>query len=164
MPKKSTQTPLARQILRDPVHFLAFGFGSGLSPKAPGTAGTVAAIPLFLLLQGLPLWSYLLITALVVAVGIWLCGESSRRLGVHDHPGIVWDEIAGFLITLIAAPAGWIWIIVGFALFRLFDILKPWPIGWLDKHLEGGIGIMLDDVLAGIYALIVLQALAWWLI
>ncbi|MCG5516866.1 MULTISPECIES: phosphatidylglycerophosphatase A [unclassified Ectothiorhodospira] len=164
MPKKSTQTPSARQILRDPVHFLAFGFGSGLSPKAPGTAGTVAAIPLFLLLQGVPLWAYLLITALVVAVGIWLCGESSRRLGVHDHPGIVWDEIAGFLITLIAAPAGWIWIIVGFALFRLFDILKPWPIGWLDKHLEGGTGIMLDDVLAGIYALIVLQALAWWLI
>ncbi|AHK79199.1 phosphatidylglycerophosphatase [Ectothiorhodospira haloalkaliphila] len=164
MPNKSTQTPPARQILRDPVHFLAFGFGSGLSPKAPGTAGTVAAIPIFLLLQGLPLWAYLLITALVVAVGIWICGESSRRLGVHDHPGIVWDEIAGFLITMIAAPAGWIWILVGFLLFRLFDILKPWPIGWLDKHLEGGTGIMLDDVLAGIYALIVLQALAWWLI
>ncbi|MFP4243754.1 MAG: phosphatidylglycerophosphatase A [Ectothiorhodospira sp.] len=163
MAAASPQTPPAASILRDPVHLLAFGFGSGLSPRAPGTAGTLAAVPLFLLLQGLPLWTYLLVTTLAAVAGVWLCGESARRLGVHDHPGIVWDEIVGLWITLIAVPAGWPWILAGFVLFRLFDILKPWPIGWLDRHMGGGIGIMLDDVLAGLYALGVLQGLAWFL-
>ncbi|MBK1691583.1 phosphatidylglycerophosphatase A family protein [Ectothiorhodospira mobilis] len=165
MAAASPQTPPAASILRDPVHLLAFGLGSGLSPRAPGTAGTLAAVPLFLLmLQGLPLWAYLLVTALAALAGIGLCGESARRLGVHDHPGIVWDEFVGLWITLIAVPAGWSWILAGFVLFRLFDILKPWPIGWLDRHLGGGIGIMLDDVLAGLYALGVLQGLAWFLL
>lgn len=150
-----------RRVLTDPVHFLAFGFGSGLSPKAPGTAGTVAAIPLYLLLSGLPLWGYLLATLIVIGVGVWLCGESSRRLGVHDHPGIVWDEFAGFLVTMIAAPAGWVWVLAGFILFRIFDVLKPWPIGWLDRRVEGGFGIMVDDLLAGVYALVILQLLAF---
>ncbi|MDD3518291.1 MAG: phosphatidylglycerophosphatase A [Chromatiales bacterium] len=155
--------PPARTVLTDPVHFLAFGFGSGLSPVAPGTFGTLAAIPLWWLVQGLPLWTYLLITLLVTLVGFWLCGESARRLDVHDHPGIVWDEIAGFLVTMIAAPAGWPWLLAGFLLFRLFDIVKPWPARWFDRRLHTGAGIVLDDVVAGLYAFLVLQGAAWWI-
>lgn len=152
---------LNRTVLTSPVHFLAFGFGSGLSPKAPGTMGTLAAIPLYLLLMNLPLTGYLLMVLLISVVGIWICGESSRRLGVHDHGGIVWDEFAGFLLTMTAAPQGWAWIVLGFALFRLFDIWKPWPVRVADRQLHGGLGIMLDDILAGIYAWLVLQAVAY---
>ncbi|QTR52343.1 phosphatidylglycerophosphatase A [Thiothrix unzii] len=152
---------LNRTVLTSPVHFLAFGFGSGLSPKAPGTMGTLAAIPLYLLLMNLPLTSYLLAVLLISVAGIWICGESSRRLGVHDHGGIVWDEFAGFLLTMTAAPQGWAWIVLGFALFRLFDIWKPWPVRVADRQLHGGLGIMLDDILAGIYAWLVLQAVAY---
>ncbi|QTR49808.1 phosphatidylglycerophosphatase A family protein [Candidatus Thiothrix anitrata] len=152
---------LARTVLTSPVHFLAFGFGSGLSPKAPGTVGTLAAIPLYLLLMNLPLTGYLLAVLLISVAGIWICGESSRRLGVHDHGGIVWDEFAGFLLTMTAAPQSWAWIVLGFALFRLFDIWKPWPVRVADRQLHGGLGIMLDDILAGIYAWLVLQAVAY---
>lgn len=151
----------AKTVFSSPVHFLAFGFGSGLSPFAPGTAGTLAAIPLYLLLAPLPLWGYLLAALAVSVVGVWICGESSRRLGVHDYGGIVWDEFAGFLLTMTAAPAGWVWVVVGFFLFRLFDVWKPWPIRVIDRDLQGGLGIMLDDILAGIYAFLVLQLLAW---
>jgi phosphatidylglycerophosphatase A len=149
-----------KTVFASPVHFLAFGFGSGLSPKAPGTMGTLAAIPLYLLLAGLPLWGYMLAVVLVSLAGIWICGESSRRLGVHDHGGIVWDEFAGFLLTMAAAPPGWAWIMLGFALFRLFDIWKPWPIRVADRQVHGGLGIMLDDWLAGVYAWLVLQLVA----
>jgi phosphatidylglycerophosphatase A len=93
-------------------------------------------------------------------VGVWVCDTASRDLGVHDHPGIVWDEIAGFLLTMLAAPPGWQWILVGFALFRLFDIWKPWPIGWLDRRVAGGLGIMLDDLVAGVFAAAILQLMA----
>lgn len=154
---------LSKTVLSSPVHFLAFGFGSGLSPKAPGTMGTLAAIPLYLLLVNFPLWVYLLMLLLISLGGIWLCGESSRRLGVHDHGGIVWDEFAGYLLTMTAAPPGWLWIAIGFALFRLFDIWKPWPVRIADRKVHGGVGIMLDDLLAGIYAWIVLQLLAHFL-
>jgi len=150
-----------RARLANPVHFLALGFGSGLAPKAPGTAGTLAAIPLYLLLSGLPLWAYLVITAVVTIVGIWICDRAARDFGVHDHPAIVWDEIAGYLITMIAAPAGLVWVLLGFVLFRIFDVIKPWPISILDRRVGGGFGIMVDDVLAGLFALIVLQGLAW---
>ena len=152
---------LNRTVLTSPVHFLAFGFGSGLSPKAPGTMGTLAAIPLYLLLMNLPLTDYLLAVLLISVAGIWICGESSRRLGVHDYGGIVWDEFAGFLLTMTAAPQGWMWIVLGFALFRLFDIWKPWPVRVADRQLHGGLGIMLDDILAGIYAWLVLQAVVY---
>ena len=151
---------MVKTVLSSPVHFLAFGFGSGLSPKAPGTAGTLAAIPLYLLLVQLPLLGYLLAVCLIALGGIWLCGESSRRLGVHDHGGIVWDEFAGFFVTMIAAPSGWVWIGLGFTLFRLFDIWKPWPVRVADRHIHGGLGIMLDDLLAGVYAWLVLQVIA----
>ena len=153
-------TVTAKTVFSSPVHFLAFGFGSGLSPFAPGTAGTLAAIPLYLLLVQLPLWGYVAVLLVMSLVGIWICGESSRRLGVHDHGGIVWDEFAGFLLTMLAAPTGWVWIVVGFFLFRLFDIWKPWPIHLVDRDVPGGFGIMFDDILAGIYAWIALQVLA----
>jgi phosphatidylglycerophosphatase A len=151
----------ASKVLRSPVHLLAFWFGSGLSPKAPGTAGTVAAIPLWLLLQYLPVWAYLVLVAALFGFGCWLCGESSRRLGVHDHGGIVFDEVVGLLITCIPLLPALNWIdpddrvwglLVAFVLFRAFDIWKPWPIGWLDRQVVGGFGIMLDDLLAAIYA------------
>lgn len=149
-------------LLAKPVHLLAFGLGSGLSPKAPGTAGTVAAIPLYLLLAQLPLAAYLLVLVASFALGVYLCGKTSRDLGVHDHSGIVWDEFVGYWITMLAAPAGWIWVVLGFVLFRIFDVLKPWPIRWLDEHVHGGFGIMIDDVLAGVMALVCLQLCAWW--
>ncbi len=153
---------LCSQVLSSPTHFLAFGFGSGLAPFAPGTFGTLVAIPLFLLMQPLALPWYLLIVLAITLFGIWLCGASAKKLGLHDPAGIVWDEIAGYLVTMIAAPAGWKWIIIGFILFRIFDIWKPWPINIADKKLEGGLGIMLDDIIAGIYALIVLQLIAYF--
>ena len=154
--------PCAR-VFRDPVHFLALGFGSGCAPKAPGTFGTLAAIPLYLLMQPLPLWIYLLLTVTGFALGVWVCDRAARDLGVHDHPAIVWDEVIGFGVTMIAAPAGWEWVLAGFVLFRLFDILKPWPISWFDRRIHGGLGIMLDDLIAGLFALFCMQSLAYWL-
>lgn len=147
--------------LKNPVHLLAFGFGSGVAPKAPGTWGTLAAVPFFLLLQDLPLLAYLAVILVSTLVGVWLCDVTAKDLGVHDHPGIVWDEFVGFFITMIAAPSGWLWLVIGFILFRLFDILKPWPINAIDKEVDGGLGIMLDDVLAGVMALACLQLLAY---
>ena len=160
MNKKPTQQELNKAVISSPVHLLAFGFGSGLSPFAPGTFGTLAAVLLYLPMQYLSLLNYCIVVALVCAVGIWICGRSSEMLGVHDHGGIVWDEFAGYFITMIAAPAGWQWIVVGFVLFRIFDILKPWPIKWADTKVEGGLGIMLDDILAGFISLAILQILA----
>jgi len=164
--KESSKKPkienLNQKVLSSPVHFLAFGFGSGLAPFAPGTFGTLAAIPLYLLMQGLSLPIYLVITAIVCVVGVWICGKSSEKLGVHDHSGIVWDEFAGYFVTMIAAPTGWLWILIGFALFRLFDIWKPWPISVLDKQVHGGLGIMVDDILAGVFALVCLQLLVYF--
>ena len=145
-------------IIKNPIHLLAFGFGSGLSPVAPGTFGTLAAIPIYLaLVNSVDSVIYLLVVILLSLLGFWLCGKTAKDLGVHDHPGIVWDEIVGFLITMYLVPLSWIWIMVGFALFRAFDILKPWPIRSLDQKVEGGIGIMLDDIVAGIFAWVLLQ-------
>jgi phosphatidylglycerophosphatase A len=144
-------------MLGDPRHLLSLGFGSGLSPWAPGTAGTLIAIPMYWFASNLAISGYLTIVVLATLVGFFLCGYTALVLGVHDHPAIVWDEVVGYFITMIAAPPGWVWIVWGFVLFRLFDILKPWPIGWLDRRLKGGVGIMLDDVLAGAFALICLQ-------
>ncbi|MCW8955702.1 MAG: phosphatidylglycerophosphatase A, partial [Gammaproteobacteria bacterium] len=124
--------------LKNPVHLLSLGFGSGLSPKAPGTMGTLAAVPLYLLLATLDLQWYLLLTLLLSLLGIWFCAYTSAALKVHDHPGIVIDEFAGFLITMIAVPLNMYTLILGFILFRLFDIIKPWPIGWLDRKVHGG--------------------------
>jgi phosphatidylglycerophosphatase A len=141
-----------RTVMTDPVHFLAFGFGSGLSPVAPGTAGTLVAVLLELAIRPLGFPIRIGVTVAVIAAGFWICGESARRLRQHDHPGIVWDEFAGYLLTMLAAPAGWVWVIAGFTLFRLFDILKPGPIRELDHRIGGGAGIMLDDLAAGVAA------------
>lgn len=143
---------------RRPHHWLAYGFGSGLFPWAPGTAGTIAAIPLYLLLRPLPLAWYLGVLLLMLPVGIWACGKTARELHTHDPSAIVWDEVLGFLVAMIAAPPGWSWIFAGFVLFRFFDILKPWPIGLIDERVRGGLGIMLDDVAAGAMSLVLLQA------
>lgn len=148
--------------MKNPIHFLAFGLGSGLAPKAPGTFGTLAAIPFFLLIQPLPLWAYLAFILASFILGVWLCERTSKDMQVHDHPGIVWDEFVGYWITMILAPAGWLWILIGFGLFRFFDIIKPWPIKWLDEKVHGGFGIMIDDVLAGIFALAGLQLIAYF--
>tara|TARA_R110000772_G_scaffold38750_11_gene91253 strand:+ start:1459 stop:1944 length:486 start_codon:yes stop_codon:yes gene_type:complete len=152
---------LASKVFKHPVHVLAFGFGSGLSPKAPGSAGTVVAVILYLFLAQLPLTAYLSMLLVTFAAGIYLCGRSSRLLGVHDHGGIVWDEFVGYWITMLVAPSGWLWIVVGFLLFRLFDILKPFPINVFDKHVHGGLGIMIDDAIAGTFAWICLQLIAF---
>lgn len=147
-------------VWRDPVHWLAFGFGTGAFPKAPGTVGTLAAIPIYLLISDLePVW-YLLLLIGFTLIGIYLCGKTSDDIGVKDHSGIVWDEITGYLLTMFMAPQGWLWIVLGFVYFRVFDIFKPWPISWLDRRVEGGLGIMLDDLLAGIFALLALRLTA----
>jgi len=147
----------ARQILQDPILFLAFGFGSGLAKKMPGTLGTVAAIPLYWLLLQTNDWIYLIATLVCTIAGIVICDKAASKLQMHDFGGIVWDEIAGLLITMCWVPYSWQSLLAGFVLFRLFDILKPWPIKWLDQHVEGGFGIMIDDVLAGIFAGLILR-------
>ncbi len=150
----------AKPNLKNPVHLLAFGFGSGLAPFAPGTFGTVVGVGLYWLLAGLSLPYYLLVLVVVSVAGIWICGRTAEDLKTHDHSGIVWDEIAGYLVTMIAAPVGWQWMLIGFLLFRFFDVLKPWPISWLDRRVEGGLGIMVDDLLAGVFSLVLLQLLS----
>ena len=155
----------SRVSLLNPVHFLAFGFGSGLAAKMPGTFGTLAALPLVVLLSHFSSFSvYLTVTILVCVLGIWICGKTAQDMGVHDDSSIVWDEVAGMLITMLAVPLSWQTVLVGFMLFRFFDILKPWPISYLDKHVHGGFGIMIDDVLAGLFAvgiIHILLALRW---
>lgn len=142
--------------LRDPVQLLALGFGSGLVPRAPGTAGSLLGLGAALLAAQWGAWIAAAITVVVVVAGVWICGEGARRLGVHDHPAIVWDEIAGMMIAMLAAPRGWGWAALAFALFRGFDIIKPWPIREIDHAMRSGAGIMLDDVMAGILAALVL--------
>jgi phosphatidylglycerophosphatase A len=125
-----------------------------LAAKMPGTFGTLAALPLVVLLSHYASFSvYLIVTILVSIVGIWICGKTAQDMDVHDDSSIVWDEIAGMMITMLAVPLSWQTLLIGFVLFRFFDILKPWPISYLDKHVHGGFGIMIDDVLAGLFAL-----------
>jgi len=155
-------TEIKEANLRDPVHFLAFGFGSGLAPKAPGTAGTLVAIIPWLLFAQQSLLVYCIIVLLAIIAGIYICDKTTNDLGVHDHQGIVWDEFCGFWVTMIAVPVTWQWALAGFLLFRFFDIIKPWPINKVDKSVFGGLGIMLDDLLAAIYALLILQTLLYF--
>ncbi|PHS71081.1 MAG: phosphatidylglycerophosphatase A [Methylophaga sp.] len=151
-----------RELVKRPVCFLGLGFGSGLAPVAPGTFGTLAAVPIYWLMKDLSLVIYLAILIIGFIVGIWICQKSAEWLGKDDPSAVVWDEIIGYLITMIAAPSGWQWLLLGFVLFRIFDILKPWPISWADKALHGGLGIMLDDVIAGIFAGIILQIFVYY--
>ena len=147
-----------KAILANPIHLVAFGFGAGLSPKAPGSVGTIVAVLIYLVLPSMPPIIYAGLVLLSFFFGIWICGKTAEDLGVHDHGGIVWDEFVGYWITMFMAPSGLFWVLLGFVLFRLLDIFKPWPIKWADKELSGGLGIMLDDVLAGIMAALGMQA------
>lgn len=157
---RSHRTPSAREVFSDPVHVLAFGFGAGLSPVAPGTFGSVWGVLLAAATAGLGLVAEAAIALALCIVGVWICGESSRRLGVHDHGGIVWDEIAGAYLVFLPLPRTWPWLVAGFVAFRVLDILKPWPIRELDHRLHGGLGIMLDDVVAGLMAAAALSLVA----
>ena len=143
---------LVRTVLRDPVHWLAFGLGAGLMPVAPGTWGSLVGLGLFLLLPPLPAFWLAVIVIGVCVAGVVICGASSRRLAVHDHPGIVWDEIAGMMLVAATVPRTAAWLAAAFLAFRLFDVWKPWPIRDLDHSVSGGFGIMLDDVVAAVYA------------
>jgi phosphatidylglycerophosphatase A len=144
-------------IWRNPVHFVAFGLGIGAVGFAPGTWGTVLAVPLYILLQDLASVAYVAAVCVFFIAGVWICDVTTRDIGVKDHPGIVFDEIVGFLVTMTAVPNGWLWLIYGFLLFRLFDIWKPWPIRAIDRHMHGGTGIMLDDVIAGVFSCAVIH-------
>lgn len=161
--KSNKQIPVS--MLKNPVHFLALGFGSGLMPKAPGTFGTLAVLPIYFICKDLSLFNYLLLVSLLTVAGVFICQYTSQALKVHDHPGIVIDEFSGFLITMIAVPFSWQTLVVGFLLFRFFDIVKPWPISFLDEKVQGGLGIMLDDVVAGVFAFVVMHYILYlnWL-
>ena len=148
-------------LCKHPFHLLSLGLGSGLAPKAPGTFGTLMAVPIYLLLLE-PLSDAVYLAALIAltGLGVFLCGQTAKALGVHDHPAIVWDEFAGFWLAAYLLPEGWWWLVAAFVLFRVFDIVKPWPISWLDKRMKGGFGIMIDDIVAGLFAWGVIQLAA----
>ena len=160
-PATGSDRPVRPTPFSSPVQFLAFGFGSGLSPKAPGTAGTLLAVPIYWLISDLDLWLYTSVVVVAMFLGIYICGAASRQLKVHDHPGIVWDEFVGFWISMWAVPASLPWVVAGFVVFRVFDIAKPWPISLLDRKVAGGTGIMMDDVVAGIFACATLHLGLW---
>ncbi len=154
--------PDLRFLLARPAHFLALGFGAGLAGKAPGTWGTLAAFPVYFAMALLPASAYWALAALFALAGVWICDVTGKVLGVPDHGGIVWDEIAAFLLVLPFAPAIWWGYLLAFALFRWLDIWKPFPIGWLDANVKGGLGVMLDDLLAAGYAIVVLLGVTTW--
>ena len=149
--------PTPRFVASHPAHLIAFGFGSGLAPAAPGTAGTLFAWLVGWLLVGtVPAEVLLGALALCFVAGVWACGLTGKRLGIPDHGGMVWDEIVAFLLVLAILPKSFGWQLAGFVLFRLFDIVKPPPIRWFERRYKGGFGVMFDDLLAAGYALIVL--------
>ena len=150
-----------KKAFTHPIYFVSFGFGSGLFPKAPGTFGTIAAIPLYLLLAELDPLRYAGAVGVALVAGIFICGWVALDMKAKDPAAIVWDEFVGLWIALFMIPAGWYWLMAGFLLFRFFDILKPWPVSFFDKKVAGGLGIMMDDVAAGLYSLLLLQLAAY---
>ncbi|KLN96471.1 phosphatidylglycerophosphatase A [Moellerella wisconsensis] len=152
-----------RLKMRNPWHLLATGFGSGLSPIVPGTMGSLAAIPFWLLMARMPIWSCWVIIVAGFFIGCLICQRTSDDMKVHDHGSIVWDEFIGMWITLMAIPTvSWEWILTGFFIFRIFDMWKPWPIRWFDRRVSGGFGIMIDDVIAAIFAYVMVWLLAFY--
>lgn len=140
-----------RLKMSNPWHLLATGFGSGLSPYLPGTVGSLASIPFWYLMTGLPPDVYSLVVMFGICIGVYLCHRTAKDMGVHDHGCIVWDEFIGMWITLMAIPVNrWQWVLAGFVIFRILDMWKPWPIRWFDRNVHGGMGIMVDDIVAGI--------------
>ena len=150
---------LRKVALKTPTGLLAFGFGSGLSAFAPGTMGTLLAVPFIFVLRGLGDTGFWMVLLLLFLLGVIVCDHVSRKLGVHDHGGIVWDEMVGYWLSAAFVPLQWHWLLAAFLLFRFFDIYKPWPIRQLDHNVSGGFGIMIDDIIAGIFTIIVLAAL-----
>lgn len=149
-------------VSRHPAHFLAFGFGAGLAPKAPGTWGTLVALPLYYgLMLVLSQTQMLVFIALAFVAGIYICDVAGRNLGVSDHGGIVWDEVVAMWLVLVFTPLSMLWWAVAFGLFRLFDIWKPFPISWFDTHIKNGLGVMLDDLLAAGFAIASLYLMLW---
>jgi phosphatidylglycerophosphatase A len=157
----NTVPPLPDSMWKKPTHFIAFGFGTGALPVAPGTFGTLIAIPFYLAIQSLHLSTYIAIVLLITLGSIWLCDKVTKEIGIHDHQGMCLDEIVGYLVTMCGAPHGWQWVVIGFLLFRLFDIWKPQPIRYIDEHVSGGFGIILDDLLAAVYSCIILHIISW---
>jgi len=155
------KTVMDRQVLKkvalgSPSGWLAFGFGSGLSPFAPGTMGTLVAIPFIFALKSLGTFGFWMVLVLLFFLGISLCGRVSSKLGVHDHGGIVWDEMVGYWLAAAFVPLQWPWLLAAFLLFRFFDIFKPWPIRQIDKKVSGGFGIMVDDIVAALFTIVIL--------
>ena len=144
--------------MRSPKLAIAFGFGAGLTPIAPGTAGTLLAIPLWWVMSSFSPLGYLAIVAGAFLLGVWICDRVSATLGEHDHSGIVFDEIIGYLLALIVVPATLWGVVFSFLVFRILDVLKPWPINWLDRHIKGGLGVMLDDLVAGFFTGLIVVA------
>lgn len=151
--------PTMQFMLSHPAHILSLGFGAGLATKAPGTWGTLVAFPLFALVRPAGMWGVLAAAAVFFLAGIWSAGVTGRALGLADHGGIVVDEIAAFLLVLAFTPPGWGWWAIAFLLFRVFDIVKPWPIRAADRRIKGGFGVMFDDLLAAGYAILCLMIL-----
>ena len=163
---KKYQTPIPpvpKKVWQDPLYFFAFGFGSGTFPYAPGTVGTLMSVPFFLFMQPLSVPFYFLCVMLFIAASIFACEKVSREIQVQDHQGMCIDEFAGFFVTMINAPQGLSWLVVGFLLFRFFDIVKPWPIRLMDEKIHGGFGMVLDDVMAGFYSFLIIQLLAYFI-
>jgi len=160
MDKPSNQPevqPDFKWMLQHPARIIALGFGSGLAPIVPGTFGTMVALPIMLALSSASLSIYLVACVVVFGVGVWAAELSCRHMGAHDHNSIVWDEVAGYMVTMILLPMTWQWLLAGFILFRLVDILKPWPINLLDRNVHGGFGVMIDDIAAGVVCCIALH-------
>ncbi len=150
---------MVRSVWTNPVHFVASAFGLGTMPWMPGTWATLGAIPLCLALAVYPLWIYVLVTIICILSGIWLCGKTNRDLNTKDHPVCAWDEMSSFLLVMLGIPKTWYYFLIGFILFRLLDIFKPPPIGWVDRHIHGGVGVMLDDVIAALISWFILLVL-----
>ena len=147
------------RMLANPIHCFSFGFGSGLLPKMPGTWGTIVAFIFFTPMMKLSSTSYLLLLVILTMFSIFAADYTSKELGVHDHSAIVCDEIVGYLLVLFFVPHTFIYILLSFVSFRFFDIVKPWPINFLDKNIPGGAGIVLDDIVAAVYAILALLLL-----
>lgn len=154
----STTSATKRFVFGDAGHCAACGFGLGLTPKMPGTAGSLLAFPLYFLTASAPFFAQVILLLAMTVGGIWLCGRAAKALAVKDDAGIVFDEIAGFYAVLVFLPEKWEWQAAGFLLFRVLDAAKPPPMGWLDRNVGGGLGIMLDDLAAAAVAVLVLRA------
>ena len=153
--------PNFKFLITNPAHFFGLGFGSGLAPKAPGTFGTLIGLPLFWLIAGYALSTQLIIITALFIIGVYVCDKTGKALGVSDHGAIVWDEIVAMMLVLAFTPPAWLNWVVAFGLFRLFDIWKPFPIRQFDAALKNGFGVMFDDLLAAIYAILSLKVILW---